>query len=138
MIPSNHSETKIIRFNTNLYNSISLITENLDYEIGKAIMETLKDYKLYSKQEASKFVLTAKFISQDIPKFGANMKVKISIKYTLQKKDTNKILINEILTSSYTEKWYGAYLGSTRVKNAYEGSIKNNIKKLINKLKELK
>lgn len=135
MIPTNSH--KNIKFNYKLYNSIALITENLDYEIGKAMMETLKNLNLYSKQKFSSYILHAKYISHDAPTFGADINVEFSIKYSLKNKYTNVILFEETIKSSYTEKWYSAYLGSTRIKKAYEGAIKDNIKKFINKLTQL-
>ena len=136
MIPIDISHKKI-KFDEKLNNSISLITKDLDYEIGKAIMKTLKKLKLYSKQESSNFVLIAKYISHDAPKFGANINVKFSINYSLKNKNNSMIFFDETIQSSYTEKWYSAYLGSTRLKMAYEGSIKNNIDKFVNKLSKI-
>ena len=70
--------------------------------------------------------------------FGIDMTVITYIRYRLTDLQTTMTIFDKTIIASYTATFSDAFLGTDRLKMANEGSGKENIKGLIEKLETLK
>jgi hypothetical protein len=106
-------------------------------EFKKALIDSLKAHQLYNN-ESPKYNLSVGLMSISEPFFGLDFTVQAKSKIHLTEASTNKIKINEDIESSYTAKVSENFIGTLRLKAAKEGAIRNNIEKIINRLKAFK
>ena len=83
------------------------------------------------------YFLSATILSQDQPLMGLDMTVTLIVGYTLFDGTGETEIWHKDIVSKYTAAFGDALIGSTRLKKANEGSVRNNIKLLIEELAEL-
>ena len=93
----------------------------------KALNQSNLFSRLLSKGNAD-YELSAKILAQDQPGFGMDMSVNLAVAYVIKNSTTGEKLYDEIVTSSYTAGVGEAFIGSTRVRKANEGAVRENIK----------
>lgn len=103
---------------------------------SEAVKETLLRQGLLSNN--GKYKLEIILIKVEQPLFGIDFEVTTHIKYTLTDSSDSSIILNETVVASYTATFADAFVGSKRLRLANEGSGKENIKGLLQKLSELK
>lgn len=109
-----------------------------DAEFKAALIESLRQAGLLSTTPGSRYVLTAKLTDLEQPIFGFDMTVKSKVRYTLTDKTTEKVVFDEQIAAEHTAKMSDAFVGSTRLQLANEGSARSNIAAMIEKLNSLK
>jgi hypothetical protein len=110
--------------------------DNANFET--ALIDSLKSAKLYQQLAKSNYLLQATLIRQDQPTFGLDLKVTTTVNYTLTNKRTKKTVFHRTITSAYTATFNDSVLAVTRLKDANEGAIRQNIKMLISALYQLR
>ncbi len=73
-----------------------------------------------------------------VPLFGFDMTVTTRIRYTLVDTHTNQVLLEEVIAAPHTATTGDAFVGTTRLRLANEGSAKKNIQNFLNRLAQLK
>lgn len=91
----------------------------------------------YLSKNTSAYSLTANLKDLKQPFFGIDMTVTSSVNYNLEDLQKNKPVLNEDLEAEFTATVSDAFPGVERLRLANEGSIKENIKQLIDKLSQL-
>lgn len=105
-------------------------------EFTGAVKLSLSSRGLYS--EKGRYKLGIHMIEVDQPMLGFDMTVTTHTRYTLVDSETGKVVFEETVIAPYTATIGDAFIGSERLKLANEGSGKENIKKMIEKLSGLK
>lgn len=107
-------------------------------DFQKALELSLQEAGYLSKGN-SVYALTANLKSLKIPlfKLGLNRTVTSSVNYSLGKVKTDGNILNEDVNAEFTATVSDAFLGNERLRMANEGSIKENIKQLIDRLSQL-
>jgi hypothetical protein len=108
---------------------------NADFKT--ALHQSLINARLFQFYKKSHYTLTADLLKQSQPSFGIDMTVSTSVHYTLENKTTKKKLFNKTIASSYTATTSDSIIGVERSRMASEGSIRVNIKQLIQDLYKL-
>lgn len=101
-----------------------------------AVKHSLSSLGLYSG--SGRYKLEINMIKVDQPLFGLDMTVTTHIRYILTDSQTKNVVLDETVVAPYTATVGDAFLGVERLKLANEGSGKENIKGLIEKLSALK
>lgn len=110
-----------------------LWTSQIDNEaFSGAIIQSLQSQGLYA--ERGTYSLNAELIKVKQPLFSGNTTVATSVKYRLTDLSSNKVILDELIEAAYTAKLSEAFIGVQRLRLANEGSIKNNIAALLEKL----
>jgi hypothetical protein len=105
-------------------------------DFTNAVKSSLSAHGLFS--DTGRFVLKINLINVEQPLFGIDMTVITYIRYRLTDLQTTMTIFDETIIASYTATFSDAFLGTDRLKMANEGSGKENIKGLIEKLETLK
>jgi len=101
-----------------------------------AVKESLDRQGLLSDSGIYKLQIT--LIKVDQPLFGLNLEVTTHVKYTLTDSSNNSVVFSETIIKPYTATVGDAFAAVKRLRLANEGSGKENIKGLLEKLAELK
>lgn len=102
-----------------------------------AVKESLQRQGLLS--DSGKYKLQITLVKVDQPWFGLDLKVTTHVKYTLtDSSNNNSVIFSETITRPYTATVGDAFVAVQRLRLANEGSGKENIKGLLEKLAELK
>ena len=101
-----------------------------------AVIRSLSSFGLHS--DNGKYKLAIYMIKVDQPIFGLDMTVTTHTRYILTDSETKSVVLDETIVAPYTATVGDAFMGFERLKLANEGSGKENIKGLIQKLFELK
>jgi hypothetical protein len=104
-------------------------------EFSRAVKKSLSEQDLLS--ENGKFQLEILIADNNRPSFGADMTVTTYVQYVLTDTNTNSMIFDEIIFTSYTVALDDAFAGTKRIRLANEGSGKMNIEKFLEKLSEL-
>jgi hypothetical protein len=107
-----------------------------DVEFKDAVKNSLVSEGLYS--DNGRYKLTVKINGIDQPLFGLDMQVTLMATYTLVDSKTNKELLCKNIASPYTATFSDSAVGIIRLRLANEGSVRENIKVLLNELAKLK
>ena len=107
-------------------------------EFELALVDSLAVAKLLSTDGKGKYELTARIVKVDQPMFGASFTVTSSVHYQLVRKNDQKIIFDEEIKAPYTATMSDAFIGVERLKLANEGSARENITELVDKLYLLK
>lgn len=107
-------------------------------EFMQALIDSLEAAKLLTRDTNAKYYLNARMIRVDQPLIGASLTVTSVVQYTLMRASDGKILFNEEISTPYTAKFSDSLIAIERLKLANEGSARNNITRLIDKLYILK
>ena len=83
------------------------------------------------------YLLDVKLNQISNPLFGMSFTIEIQAVWTLFLNSNRKVLMKEVIDSSYTGGAEGGYLGASRVRAAREGSARENIRLGIEKLIKL-
>jgi len=86
---------------------------------------------------AGAYVLKPSLVSLKQPLFGLDMTVTADVLYILREKSTGRDVLNETIHSSHTATVGDAFVGTTRLRLANEGAIRNNIELLLKRLRSL-
>jgi hypothetical protein len=106
-----------------------------DEDFRSALAASLRDAGFAADSTDARYVLSAQIEQVNKPLFGLSMTVVTVVKYTLKDTKANKQLLNEDITASYTAEFGSAFMGSTRLRLANEGSARKNIGQLLEALK---
>ncbi|HCU06907.1 MAG TPA: hypothetical protein DIC42_04935 [Holosporales bacterium] len=105
-------------------------------DFQKALEISLQESGYLSKDK-SMYVLTANLKNLKQPFFGFDMTVTSSVNYGVDDVKKDKKILNEDLNAEFTATVSDAFVGIARLRLANEGSIKENIRMLIEKLAQL-
>ncbi len=100
-----------------------------------AVKTSLAEHGLYS--ESGRYQLNISLIQVEQPLFGLNMTVITTVRYTLKDTTDSSELFNHTVTARYTATVGDAFVGTERLRLANEGSGRENIKSMLQKLSEL-
>lgn len=106
-------------------------------QFTNAVKLSLSAHGLLSSS-GGRYKLAIHMINVDQPIFGLDMTVTTHVRYTLYDSQTKTKVFDETIIAPYTATFSDAFLGMERLRLANEGSGKENIKGLIEKLSELK
>ncbi|HBN22708.1 MAG TPA: hypothetical protein DD412_05665 [Holosporales bacterium] len=106
-----------------------------DFEL--ALVESLKGIGSFSADNSG-YALNAKLLSVKKPFMGFNMTVHSRVHYTLTDLKTKTALFDEDIEASYTATVGDAFMGIKRLQLANEGAIRENIRRFLLALSELK
>lgn len=101
---------------------------NANFE--EALKNSLRYARLYQNNNA-KYNLDVNLIELKQPYIGLNYTVECQAHYRLQNVDSNKIIFDKDITSSYTAKFQDSLYAVTRLKMANEGAARANINEFI-------
>lgn len=101
-----------------------------------ALRDSLAAQNLYS--DTGRYKLQASLVGVDQPLFGFDMTVTTRIRYTLVDTQTNQVLLEEVIAAPHTATTGDAFVGTTRLRLANEGSAKKNIQNFLDRLAQLK
>jgi hypothetical protein len=101
-----------------------------------ALQMSLSNQGLFS--ETGEYQLSAQLVDVNQPFFGVDFTVTTSIRYTLEDREDNSILMSEIIVAPYTATLGDSFLGVERLRLANEGSARENISRLLERLSNLK
>jgi uncharacterized lipoprotein YajG len=105
----------------------------------RALEQSLESAGMLSKLSAgSEYQLTADLTRVDQPIMGFDMTVTATVRYSLIDSKTRKEVYGRVINIPYTATTSDAFIGSTRLRLANEGAIRENIKAFINDLVSLK
>ncbi len=101
-----------------------------------ALKRSLDHYGLFSA--VGRYQLDVQMLDVDQPLFGLDMTVTTRVRYSLTDMESNRVVIDEIVSAPYTATVGEAFLGAERLRKANEGSGKKSIQFLLERLAELK
>ena len=104
-------------------------------DFRRALSASLRRGQLLSATEtASLYRLNATLIDLQQPLVGFDIRVNSSVRYELLSRNRGERLWQETINAGYTATVNDAFMGVERLRLANEGSIRENIKKLIERL----
>lgn len=104
-----------------------------------AIEESLRSVgMLAANKQAGKLQLVAHLEKVDQPFLGFDMTVTTTVAYTLIDRASGKTVWKQTLAAPYTAKLSDAFAGFERLRLANEGSVRENVTRLIQGLQTLK
>ncbi len=107
-------------------------------EFERAIEDSLRSVGMLStNRQAGRYQLVAHLEKLDQPLLGFDMTVTASVNYTLIERSSGKTVWQKSLVSPYTATVSDAFVGSQRLRLANEGTIRQNIGKLVAELQQL-
>lgn len=105
-------------------------------ELKTAIEKSLQNISLLNHDNTAKYSLSAHLVSKEHPIAMFNVTVVLTMAYELTEIASNDIVWRKSITSTATKKPSDSMLAPNRAVMANEQAIKDNIKKLIQKLKK--
>ena len=102
-----------------------------------ALTISLLDAELLAAGSNGAYALEAKIINVEQPTFGLNLTAVTNIQYTLTRVEDSNEIFSETIEAPYTAQFTDSLVGHARLKLANEGSVRNNIAQLIEKLYQL-
>lgn len=103
---------------------------------SEAVKSTLEEEGLFS--ENGRYQLAIEMQKTDQPMFGMNLTVTTYVNYVLTDSSNSTVILNETITAPYTATVGDSFAAIKRLRLANEGSGKENIKGLLEKLSALK
>lgn len=103
-------------------------------EFEQALEGSLKSVGLLAPRQSGRYMLTAHLENVDQPFMGFSMTVTSSVRYMVTERATGKEILSKTIVSPYTASASDAFVGSERLRLANEGSIRENISRLIDEL----
>jgi hypothetical protein len=100
-------------------------------EFKLALKESLKSFYLLAVESKPSYELSASFMKTDYPAFGSDLYFRTDIRYVLVNQKTDKVFLDEVVSSSSTTTISDAFLAAERLKIASERSMKKNIEKFL-------
>jgi hypothetical protein len=101
----------------------------------QAVKESLSSQGLFSQQ--GNYDLKIQLIEVDQPILGLDFTVTTHIRYVLTDKNTDTVVMDEMIVAPHTATMGDAFVAVKRLRLANEGSAKKNIEALLSKLSEL-
>jgi hypothetical protein len=111
-----------------------------DAELQQAVAAAITQTKTFSRVVDGKngdYILTVNVFNLTQPSFGFSFTVGAEMGWTLTRADTGAKVWQESIKSEHTASATDAFSGTTRLKMATEGAIRNNVKQGLTKLSEL-
>ena len=105
-----------------------------DLEFKGALEDSLRTSRLGNTFALSEYVLDAELLEVDQPAFGFTFTVTSTVHYKLTNKNTNQLVIDEVVVAEGTATTGDAFAGYKRLEMANERSAQENIKKIIDVL----
>lgn len=105
-----------------------------------ALLQGLTNSNLFKKVNPSEnpdYYLTAMILSQDQPLMGFNMTVTLLVRYTITSGIDKTQTWQKDIVSQYTATVGDAFVGATRLNKANEGSVRENIRLLLEEISKL-
>lgn len=107
-----------------------------DFE--RALEDSLRSAGLLNPVRSSgRLQLIADLVRLDQPMFGFDMTVTATVRYSIVERSTGKEIFSRLIPTPFTATMSDAFVGTTRLKLANEGTIKKNIEALIDELVKL-
>lgn len=103
---------------------------------SEAVKQSLQSEGLFS--ENGRYQLEITMLKTQQPMFGLNFTVTTTVNYILTDRASGSVLLDEIVSAPYTATVGDAFIAVQRLRLANEGSGKENIKGLLDKLAALK
>ena len=113
--------------------------DNLSFT--RALVQVLTNSNLFSKVAttgSADYVLSAVIFTQEQPVMGLNATVSLAVGYVLTDSVTGTQVLNKYIAANYTAKFGDSLIGTTRVKKANEGAVRENLRLLIMELAHLR
>ncbi len=108
-------------------------------EFERALEDSLRSVGMLSaNRQAGRFQLIVHLEKLDQPFMGFDMTVTSTVAYTLVERASGKTIWQKTLAVPYTAKVSDAFVGSERLRLANEGTIRQNITRLIGELQQMK
>lgn len=104
----------------------------LEQAIGKA-----QTFRSVVRGNGADCQLTVHFEKLTQPEMGANLTVRITARWQLQRNGGGQALADEVVESSHTAKWGEAFVFATRLRLATEGAARENIQEGLARLAKL-
>lgn len=106
-------------------------------QFTSAIKHSLENYGLLANKNDARYSLRSSIIALDQPVFGVDFTVTTVVKYELLDIKTRKIIFEETIDSAYSTTMSDAYVATTRLQLANEGSARENIHEFLRQLSKL-
>lgn len=100
-------------------------------DLAAAIEESITENRLFTQVihgGGSDYLLSVTIVNMSRPMFGASFTVRMEAAWSLSEQKTNKVVMRESITSSYTATMGQALVAVTRLRLAVEGAVRENIK----------
>jgi hypothetical protein len=108
-------------------------------EFERALEDSLRAVGMLSgNRQSGRYQLVAHLSKLDQPLIGFSMTVTSSVTYTLIERATGKTVWEMSIEAPYTAAVGDAFIGSERLRLANEGSIRQNISRLVGELQAMK
>lgn len=104
-------------------------------DFSEAVRQSLALRGLHS--ESGKFELTVMLLRVDKPFGGLNMTVTTTVQYILKDSESDEVVFDETVVAPHTASMGDAFIGSTRLRLANEGSARKNIQGFMEALASL-
>ena len=107
-------------------------------EFRQALRTSLLAATYLAPNEAqAPYVLEANLLGMSHPIIAASVEVTTHANYVLRDKRADKPVFLETITSTYTAPWNASFLGVERLRLANEGSVRENINQLLQRLQQV-
>ncbi len=100
-----------------------------------AVRRSLDEQGLLS--ESGKYELTVMLLQVSQPLVGLSMTVTTSVQYILRDSGSGEVVLDQTVIAPYTATVGDAFVGTTRLRLANEGSARKNIEGLLDELSKL-
>lgn len=108
-----------------------------DTELQQAVAAAITQSKVFSRVVEGKngdYVLNVSIVNLTQPNFGFSFTVSTEMAWTLTRSDTGATVWRESIKSEHTATAGEAFAGTTRLRLATEGAIRNNIEQGLSKI----
>jgi hypothetical protein len=131
-------EIFMLRFRTFRAALAALWKSNIDSDsFREALLESLRAVGFLADSGAL-LALPARLVTLDQPSFGFNLTVTSVVHYTLKDVRSGVVIMDEDVKAEHTAKVSEAFVGSTRLQLANEGSARKNIAGLIERMNQIR
>lgn len=104
----------------------------------EALRESLRLAGLLADRPDAPLAVDATLVRVDSPSFGFDLTVTSVVRYTVRETRTGAVVIDEEITATHTATVGDAFVGSTRLQLANEGSARKNIALLVRRLNTIR
>jgi hypothetical protein len=108
-----------------------------DAAFREALEESLRAVAFLSQPGTAPLALEARLVRVDQPFAGFNMTVTSVVHYTIKEVRSGAVLIDEDVEAQHTATVGDAFVGTTRLQLANEGSARKNIAALIERMNKI-
>lgn len=115
-----------------------LVTPQIsNLQFKAALEESLKQANLYHQLSNERYLLKSTITHLDQEMFGINLKVMLSVLYTIEDTKTNKVIYNKTILTDHTATFNDSAIAVIRLRIADEGAARKNIEQFITDIENL-